>query len=426
MQITLADNIRLHIISSKNFKTDTACILIRRKLSKREAALNALIPRILAMGSSEYASASRIFAQAEAMHGSAFDAQLVKKGEEQLIQILLEYPPKRARQGGGVRLSEAFGFLAEVMLNPLVKDGGFLPHTVETQKNILRAEMASHKNDLGEYARLRLIEEAFPEEAFSIPALGFTQDLEGVTGASLFSHYINILNTSPIEIMIVTQSSPEDCESSARHAFDKLIKIRTSPDYFPAPSLGSNAASRPRIINEEADNSQGKLAVGYKAAVSPRGDEFLSFLLFSEILGGNADSRLFRLIREEHGLAYYVFSTVYRFKGFLAVHTGVEPANFALTLDLIDQEVAYLASGNLPSQDFESAKRTLAKRFESVSDSQASLLDFHLTQYLLDDPATPQLLARSVRSLASSCVAYVAQELRKDTVFTISRTLGSV
>ena len=66
--------------------------------------------------------------------------------------------------------------------------------------------------------------------------------------------------------------------------------------------------------------------------------------LLSTVLGENMSSRLFQIIREKHGLAYSIHSTVdlFRETGVLAVSAGVDPDHLRRTLELTFRELARL------------------------------------------------------------------------------------
>ncbi len=73
--------------------------------------------------------------------------------------------------------------------------------------------------------------------------------------------------------------------------------------------------------------TQGKLAMAWRAPLRPDDARLPAALVLAGVLGGTAVSRLFKVVREEHGLCYYAQAGWVKSKGLLLVQSGVEPRN---------------------------------------------------------------------------------------------------
>ena len=91
---------------------------------------------------------------------------------------------------------------------------------------------------------------------------------------------------------------------------------------------------------QEKDLEQAHLVVGTVAPRSASPDRFASYVL-NAVLGGNLSSRLFQVIREQHGLAYSVYSGLSSFGdcGQFTVYAATDPKNVADVLDLTLREL---------------------------------------------------------------------------------------
>lgn len=423
--INISDGLNLHLISTNKFKTNMACLLIRRPLDRKEAAINALIARILGRGCAKYPEYSKLVSQTEQMYGSNLDIQIIKKGEEQLIQFLIEYPPAQSKHLSskasefanwpGVSLEEALELLKQVALRPMLQDAGFVLSVFEAEKSGLLSSILARKDDPAEYSRLRLIEEMCAPEAFAIPGYGYAEELDNLTPQACLSHYKNILKNSQLECILVSGQDIDICEKVFRKTFPGLIARKPSASAKLRPC--APLAARPPIsLHEDATTSQGRLAMGYRASPPTN---FYALMLANEVLGGPGISKLFRSIREERSLAYYVGSSLYRFKSILIVEAGVEPSAFTATAELVSAELRSLSSGNISDSEFSSAKQGLIKRYEALKDSQSALLDFCMSQYLLGDLSTINDTIRGIRALTPQETAAAAHSLNLSTTFTL-------
>ncbi|MBT5705841.1 MAG: insulinase family protein, partial [Verrucomicrobia bacterium] len=88
---------------------------------------------------------------------------------------------------------------------------------------------------------------------------------------------------------------------------------------------------------------QAQLAICFKTCSrhDPRQD---ALQVLNTILGENMSSRLFQVLREEHGLAYSVYSNLgsYDDGGTLTIGVGLDPDKLNLSIQLIDRELVRL------------------------------------------------------------------------------------
>ncbi len=101
--------------------------------------------------------------------------------------------------------------------------------------------------------------------------------------------------------------------------------------------------------------------------------------LLDSILGGSASSRLFQEIREKRGMAYsvYSFASQYTDTGLIGVYVGTREENVGPSLEIVAEQVADIAAGNLRTRELERAKENLKGRImlsmESTSNRMSRL-----------------------------------------------------
>ena len=418
----IAQGINLHLNTTRKFKTNVVCVLIRRPLRCDEVTVNTLISMILTMGCAKYNTAAKLAAQTERMYGAACSSQVVKKGEEQIIQIFLEYLPRGSGKIG-ITTADALEFIGDVILHPLVIDGGFDPDITQGEKRTLHAQISARKNHKAEYVRYRLLEEMCSSEPFAIPGDGYAEDLEAITPTSAYRHYRRILQISPIEVMIIGDETEQGCVEILRNMFcsiqdtDAEQRHIAEREAFPRPLC---RRASPKKINEHTTANQGNIAIGYRGDVSPVGDQAYALLLANEVFGGYGSSRLFSVIREQESLAYAVSSTVYRLKSIIAVHAGVDPNNFDRVAQLVNDQLEHVAQGQTSNDDFENAKKSLLKKYEAVKDYHGQMLDFYMMQHMLGCAEGLDGVMRKIRNLKSDELASVFNKIGLDTQYTLS------
>ena len=96
----------------------------------------------------------------------------------------------------------------------------------------------------------------------------------------------------------------------------------------------------PGIVSEENASVQAYFALGVPAPAYSHADRYGIHLL-NTILGGGLSSRLYRKLREEHGLVYSIHSEYHAYldAGMLVVSGSTMPEGLERTIHLVSEEV---------------------------------------------------------------------------------------
>jgi len=331
---------------------------------REESTLNALLAGVLGSGCKKYSDISKINNKLENLYGAVFDVQIVKKGEEQIIQFYFDIVT--VVDDGYI---EAIDFLKEVILNPLID------RDIHIEKENLKNRILSRYNDKTEYLRLRAVEIACKDEPFSIYADGYESDLAEITHEKLQAHYQDILKTSAIEFIVVGNACKE-IEDRIKNSFD--IGCDEAPP-LPTKPYAPKEITR---YNEDLEISQGKICI--LARANP--ESFYHLLLLNEILGSTPSSRLFEIIRQKENLCYTVRSFVYRAKNILIIEAGLDSIHFDKFIKLVQDILEGLKS--LTEKEVASGKKSLINDLRLTTDSTSAILNFYTSNYILGESDT--------------------------------------
>jgi predicted Zn-dependent peptidase len=152
-------------------------------------------------------------------------------------------------------------------------------------------------------------------------------------------------------------------EPPARHTHVRSPLVRE-----PAPGLRF----------QQKDTEQFHVCVGAPGIARSDRRRFAASLL-DAILGGSASSRLFQEIREKRGMAYtvYSFGSQYTDSGLIGIYVGTREENLVSCLEIVAEQIADIAGGNLRERELERAKENLKGRIalsmESTSNRMSRL-----------------------------------------------------
>jgi predicted Zn-dependent peptidase len=125
------------------------------------------------------------------------------------------------------------------------------------------------------------------------------------------------------------------------------------------------AKTKPKVCFSDVSNSEE--AIVFIGNTLPRKniEDYFSYLVFNQILGGSHISRLFMNLRETKGYAYWAFSNMELFKNcdLFYVRAKVKPEYLYPSIREILKEIKSLTENKIPNQEIEKAKSYLIGHF---------------------------------------------------------------
>jgi len=194
------------------------------------------------------------------------------------------------------------------------------------------------------------------------PVLGRADSLNALTGSALRA-FKDANYTAPRIVVAVGGSFLDADIARIQHRFSALPAAGDTsfaPDgYTPAEAVRQKATE------------QNHLVLGFPGLATGSGDRF-AMQLFSNILGGNASSRLFQTVREKHGLCYsiYSFSAAFAETGLFGIATAMSRNTEKKTAALIMDELRRIREDGVTPEELsrsrEQMKSALLMSLEST------------------------------------------------------------
>ncbi len=393
-------------VKISKFKTISISAVIRMPLERKYVTFNALLPSVLKRGCKKYNTIKDINIKTYEMFGAVFDANVIKKGEEQILQFFIEIVDKNGL------VEKAVEFLADILLNPLIENKAFIKSYVDTEKENLKSDISGRKNNKKEYAKLKCIELMCEDEPFGIYGDGYEEDINKINPKNLYDRYCYIIDNFNIEFYSVGNLSEEKLKSLVDEYFKlspkKALKFNQNKTFL---------RNDVKEVKESEGLSQGKLCIGMRTDVKPDSDDFYALLAANEIFGGSANSKLFLKLREENGLCYYINSFVYRFKSIISVQAGIKEEDYEKSVSMIKKCIEDVQDGNFEKKNFDSAILGLIKSYESIVDYPQGLMDFNLTQNMLCVKDDLKTVSQKLKNVSMKDVSNIMKMVYVDTIY---------
>ena len=188
-----------------------------------------------------------------------------------------------------------------------------------------------------------------PNTPLAYSSLGTIDDLEHITNEELYQYYLEVLQKDTIDIYICGDVDPV----WMKDYFLENLKIKTTKKPFTFQSLqATNIRKRSRTIVEKKYAEQSNLVIGFKIEpLTPFERDYVA-PIYTQILGGSSNSKLFRIIREKHSLCYTIHSNIYGFEHLMLIHAGIDAKNFKKTVEYIKKAWKEMEKGKLTNKIF--------------------------------------------------------------------------
>jgi predicted Zn-dependent peptidase len=187
--------------------------------------------------------------------------------------------------------------LAVDILSDMFFDSNLSEEDAAGERGIILEEIDMYEDTPEDVAAEELLRVCFPG-ALGRPVLGHRASLEKQTGASLRAFKEESYTAPRVVVALGGSFSDSDLDHIAR----RFSVMAPAEDVRPDPS----AYMASFAIKKKA-TEQNHLVLGFPG-LHIASDARFALQLLSNIIGGNASSRLFQLVREKHGLCYSIYS----------------------------------------------------------------------------------------------------------------------
>ncbi len=412
--VNLAEGAEGLFIKTNRFKTTLISFNFYLPLTKETVADYALLPFILTSCSKKYPDFKELNYKLSKLYGARLDASAEKYGDWQLLKMTISVINDRYSLDGESLIIRACDMLLRLIFEPNTENGAFMENDLCREK---RKAIEHIKGDISEkriYAKNRLIEEMYKDSAYGVPKCGTIEDVEKITGESLYNAWVKMLSTAFIRVHVVGSSVPTGFFENISERFAETNRTNIANCKISAPT---KSIDTPQTVTEHMDVKQGKLCMGFSCGMCGNDDSTLPLMIMTDIFGGGPYSRLFSNVREKMSLCYYCSASAVRQKGLITVDSGVETANAEKAEKEILNQLCIVQKGEFSDFEFESSIKSISDTFNSYGDNQTTLDNWYALKINNDDIYSPEDIAERLKSITREDVVNAAKDVKLHTVY---------
>ena len=410
--IPLSPSVTLYCCRDTRFRQGCLSLQFLRPMTADEAALNALLPSVLLRGTDRHPDLRSITLHLDDLYGASVGPVVRRIGDRHTTGLYCSFIDDRFALSGDQVLAPMVDFLQELLLLPIVEDGGFCREFVESEKKNLISAIESELNDKRAYAATRMLRAMCRADSFGIPRLGDKTSIAKIDAKTLYAHYRKILRESPAALFYVGSAAPETVAGLLAPLFDIPGRSPLSlPDQTPFRDGGS------QTIQEEMDITQSQLCMGFVTPITNRCEDFAAMQVLNNLFGGGMTSKLFLNVREKLSLCYSIGSGYYGAKGILTVSAGIDADKEETVRNEILAQLDACRQGNISGEELQAAREAIVSSLRAVHDSPGAIEGFYSTSILGGLPLSVEQYRRAVENVSIDAVAAAAATLQLHTTY---------
>ena len=365
----------LHLIKTKKFKTITIDVDFYNNIKKEEITKRNLLKMVMLDSSNNYRTEKELIVESENLYDIKVSSGISRIGNFSNLSFQTKFLNEKYTEKNMNK--ESIIFFLDLIFNPYVNDNMFV--SIDKQKNRLRQDILSIKDNKIKYSALKLMEK-MKNKPYSYNTFGYIEDIDDINGKALYEYYKKVLREDKIDIFVLGDFQSNDI----KEIFKEYFKI----DTFKKDNkkvLVEELTVRKRVVRyREYDNvNQAQLLVLCSLNNLTDYERKYVIKLYSELLGGSSSSVLFNTVREKSGYCYYINSSVKAYDNILVINSGVESQNIDKCIKLIKKCLKDISSGKFSDDDMMSVKNTVISAIKSNRDNPISIINTYFSKVLV-------------------------------------------
>lgn len=401
-------------IKNERFNTTSVSFNFYLPLSADSAAAYALLPFILTTCGAEYPDFSVLNFKLSRLYGARLEASAEKLGDFQLLRMRISVINDKYTFDSESLLKRAIDMLLSLIFKPKTENGAFCEEDLSREK---RKAIEHIKGEISEkriYAKNRLIEEMYKGSAYGVPKCGTVEDVEKITGESLYKAWEDMLKKAFVRVQVIGASIPQRLFETVAESFENINRCEITDCKTSEPTA---AVEEPNEVTERMAVKQGKLVMGFSSDMCGDDDVSLPLMVATDIFGGGPYSRLFANVREKMSLCYYCSASSVRQKGLVTVDSGVEAENAEKAQKEILAQLDAVKKGEFTDFEFEASLNSLRDSLNSYNDSQVLLDTWYALKAGNRTLYSPEEIADKIAEITREDIVSAAKGIKLHTVY---------
>ena len=299
-------------------------------------------------------------------------------------------------------------FLLSLIFDPNVEDNKF--KDFDLAKRLVTDEIDSLKDNTKRYSLQRMFEILGKDTPLEYNSVGYKEDLDP---DNLYEYYKKMLKSDLIDIFVIGDVNEEEIVEIFNKNFNVNTIKRPGISHFVTQNI-----TKLSKVKETLPIEQTNLNIGFKIKNLTDFEKQYVLYIYSFILGGSPNSKLFRTVREKNSLCYSINATFKAIYNILYITVGTNKDDVKKCLSLIKKEFNKMGKGNFTDNDIESAKITYINSLKDIEDYQASILRMYESHIYFNYDLLDERI-KNISKVTKEDIINLHKKINMDTIFVL-------
>lgn len=255
------------------------------------------------------------------------------------------------------------------ILSDMLFNSKFDDKDIEKEKSVVCEEINMYEDSPEDLAYDSLSKLVFNKHSLGLPILGTYDSVKSFNKDTLKKYMKKNYSSDNIVIAVAGSFEESYLIKELEKKFGQVSLSKGIKNEIEKPIFNSN------YTYKNKDIEQIHLCLGFEGL--PNDDDTLyPLFILNNIFGGSMSSRLFQSVREEHGLAYSIYThpSFYKDFGLFTIYVSLNPSQLTNLLPLISKEIKEIASYYITEDELKRSKEQLKGNYILGLESTSSIM----------------------------------------------------
>ena len=404
---------QLHLISSKKFKDITISVRFKGRFTRETVTSRSVLGFLMITGTMKYPTQKDLSRTLEDLYGANLSANISSAGKGHIITFKNSCVNQEFLPINENLLIKQVDLLNELVNHPYIVDNHFDEEMTELKKQEITYRIMADMDDKMGYAFDRMVDYMGRGSVLGLRSTGYIEDMDNINAYTLVETYNDMIQNDDKHVYVVG-----DIDESIVSIFEERLQFpRAVHEPYPTAYIYQNERIHLLDIIEKQDIVQSKLVMGYKANCCTLSKNTAAMSVFSNLLGGYSQSRLFQVVREKNSLCYFIHSSYDPMNGIMTIAAGIDMDNYDKTKELIGKQIKDLQVGHITDEELSMVKTMLINALSKVDDDPDSIISFNWRRDIINSQDTIEDKQNAIKNVTKEEVIRCAQSIELDTIY---------
>ena len=392
--IKLPSGLKVILYSSEQLTTVTVLALVKNGADYENTQTNGVshfIEHLVFKGSKNFPTPSKLAIELDKI-GADYNAFTSYEYTGYYIKTFPEY------------LTKAIEIISDIVISPL-----FPEEEIEKERKVVLEEIKYYQDTPTKFVHHLIQETLYGNQPAGRDILGTRETIKSLSKAKILNFYNNYYSSKNTTIVIAGNFSSKKAITSIEKNFSKFTR---SAVVKKIPAKTKVKDFNYAILKK--DVKQGHLVLAFQAdGIEKLKNTRFPFGVLTSVLGYGFSSRMFKLLRDELGVTYYlnVGLNLFTDRGYLQIQTGSDLPRLEKVLNLITREIKKLKTEKVGKDELEKSQAVLENYLLMSSETSDSLAFFWGFSCVIEKQMlSPKEIVKKIKSVKSEEILNLANQ----------------